>query len=332
MQVFIDKANAISLVQSKKLGSEAYDNCMKMLKYHGDLMFQFPKEELKSSSDLMDWIRIFADDFKGDMQWGLPLFPPRPLKSNLYKQMPNRDYLSSAYLLDDEKADTIHRKGILQFSPVGKELNILSNLILTEDGQLNHTLEPSKMKGWSDVSNYQSPLTDIILIDKFIFSNPDVVEYNLRALLKQICSIVHDTKINIVIFTEPDSYVKETKITYVPDFDRMRNTIKNEIEQQTGVPANVTFILSHDLGEHDRTLFTNMKYYVSGDSYNYFDSQNRVITEGRYLHIHSMASRTNYNIGMNFVEDMQQIIEKVKKINNPDLIKGDKESNYLHFS
>ena len=84
--------------------------------------------------------------------------------------------------------------------------------------------------------------------------------------------------------------------------------------------------------EHDRTLFTNMKYYVSGDSYNYFDSQNKVMTKGRYLHIHSMASRTNYNIGIGFVHDMQNIIEKVEKLNNNDLIKGKKESNYLHFS
>ena len=332
MQVFIDKANAISLVQSKKLGSEAYDNCMKMLKYHGDLMFHFPKEELKASPELMDWIKIFADNFKGDMKWGLPAFPPRPLKANLYKQMSDVNHLSSVYLIDDEKASAIYNKGILQLSPIGKELEILCNLILTEDGQLNHTLEPAKMTGWQDLAKYQSPLTDIILIDKYIFSSPDVVEYNLYALLKQICTIVHDSKINIVIFTEPDSHIKKSTTNYTPEFDRIRNTIKVEIQRTTGVPANVTFVLSHDLGEHDRTLFTNMKYYVSGDSYNYFDSQCKVITEGRYLQIYSMANRNNYAIGMNFVYDMQKIIDNVKKKNNPDLIKGDAESNFLHFS
>lgn len=332
MLVFIDKENAISLVQSKKLGNEIYDICMRMLKHHGDLMFQFPKEELKTSPDLMEWIRILADNCKGEIKWGQPLLPPRPLRSNLYKQFARHEYLSSVYLVNDEKADAIHNKGILQLCPLGKEIEILSNLVLTEDGQLNHTLEPSKMKGWHDLDKYQSPLTDIILIDQYIFSNPEVVEFNLRSLLKQLCSVAHDAKINIVIFTLPDSYIKETKVKYTPDFDKIRSEIKKDIDNlKTNVTVNVTFVLSHDLEEHDRTLFTNMKFYDSGDSYNYFNSRNQVITTGRYLHIHSMASRNDYNIGMRFVQDMQKLLDKIQKLHNPDLIKGDKESNYINF-
>lgn len=332
MQVFIDKENAISLAKSRKLGAAKYDNCMRLLKYHGDLIFHFPKDELKTSEDLMDWIKIFTDGIQGEeAQWGKPLFPPRPLKANLYKGM-SIEQLSSTYLVDDEKAEMVYNRRVIQLSPLGKEIDVLSNLILTEDGQYTHTLEPQHMSGWQDLNGHQSPLSDIIMVDQYIFSDENVVESNFNALLSQICSIAPGTKINIVLFTLPDIYIKETKVTVTPDFEKLKNGIEQTLKTKYDISASVTFVLSHELEEHDRTLFTNMKYYVSGDSYNYFDSQNKVITKGRYLHIHSMASRTNYNIGIGFVHDMQNIIEKVEKLNNNDLIKGKKESNYLHFS
>lgn len=333
MRVYIDKQNAISLAQSKTRGADLYANCIRLLKYHGDLLFQFPKTDIKDSPELYELIKILTDGIRGEIKWGQAIFPqPRPLKFNVHKLLHGFAELSAVYLIDDEKAENISKLGLLTIAPIGKELQVLNNLILTEDGQYTITLTPSKMNKWDELSQYISPLSDIILVDQYILSNPDVYEPNLYSLLERICSIVNNGQINIVIFTLPENYLKETKITFVPEFEKVIQNIKQRIKKVTGVNPNVTFILSKDLQEHDRTLFTNMKFYVSGDSFNYFDSQKRIITDGRYLHIHSLGSKDNFDLGWHFIEDMQKIIEKVETKRNPDLLKGNKECNYLKFS
>lgn len=333
MRVYIDKKNALSLAESKRQGADLYDNCMRMLKFHGDLYFQFPKGDIKEMPTVMDWIKILTDGIRGDIGWGQPIYPqPRPLKANIHKQLHGFSDLSAVYLLDDEKAENVSKLGLLTMAPVGKELQVLSKLILTNDGQYTRTFTPSKMKGWNEIEPCISPLTDIILVDQYILSSPDVYEPNLYTLIEQICSVVQGGQVNIVIFTLPNNYNKSTQTTFTPEFDKIIKEIKQRTQNITRIKANITFVLSSELEEHDRTLFTNMKFYVSGDSFNYFDSQNRIITNGRYLHIHSLGSKENYELGMQFVSDMQNIIINTESKNNPDLFKGNKECNYLHFS
>lgn len=106
---------------------------------------------------------------------------------------------------------------------------------------------------------------------------------------------------------------------------------KDNVKSITGCTPAVTIVLSRELNEHDRTLFTNYKTFVSGDSFNYLDSQGERITNGRYLHVSSHVYTNNYKIFQKFYTDMQQLVDNIKQKNNPDLIKGDKESNYLKF-
>jgi len=332
MQVYIDKANASSLARSRRDDANLYDNCMKMLKYHSNLYFQFPKEDLKNDPDLLNWIRIFADGVKGEIKWSQPQIPtPRPLKFNFYSSFEQPEQFSSIYLVDDERAERIAQNGSLMISPVGQELKTLRGLLLTEDGQYIDTLNPSKMHGWQDIVPYISPLTDIILVDQYILSNPELYENNLYALIEQLCSFVKDETINIVIFTTPDNYNKVTKYTFTPNFNQIIQEIKQKTRRLIGRDARITFVLSKDLDEHDRTLFTNMKFYVSGDSFNYFGSHNNVITEGRWLHIHSLGSSQNMTASMDFINDMQKLIQRVQAKNNDQLILGNKTSHYLKF-
>lgn len=330
MKAYIEKANAESLAASSS--KTMYMDCMRMLKKHCSIDFIFPKDDLKESSELMKWFTTFFTDGVGQnsFHFDKPSILPRPLKSNVHKLInTNPENLSSIYLLDGDDAQKIKDIGTLLISPVGQEVETLSNLIF-EDGQYNDTIDVTQFKSWDEILPYTSPVTDIILIDSFILSDDTLYDSNLCTLFKKVCHNLR-AKVNIVIFTLPANYNKIRKIEITPDFDRIRQEIKKNVESITGYTPDVTIVLSRELNEHDRTLFTNYKTFVSGDSFNYLDSQGKRITNGRYLHVSSHVYTNNYKMFRNFYTDMQQLVDKIKQKNNPDLIKGDKESNYLNF-
>lgn len=330
MKAYIEKANAESLAASSS--KTMYMDCMRMLKKHCSIDFNFPKEDLKASSELMKWFTTFFTDGVGQnsLHFDEPSILPRPLKSNMHKLInTNPKNLSSIYLLDGDDVQRTKDIGTLLIAPVGQEVETLSNLIF-EDGQYNYPIDVTQFKSWNEITTFISPLTDIILVDRFILSDSSLYEANLYTILKELCQYLK-AKINIVIFTLPEYYDNNTKLTYKPSFDIIRKNIKNKVEQVTGYPPAVTIILSRELEEHDRTLFTNYKTFVSGDSFNYLNSQGELITDGRYLYVSSHVYTNNDKIFEKFYTDMQQLVDKIKQKNNPDLIKGDKESNYLNF-
>lgn len=330
MKAYIEKANAESLAASSS--KTMYMDCMRMLKKHCSIDFNFPKEDLKASSELMKWFTTFFTDGVGQnsLHFDEPSILPRPLKSNVHKLInTNPENLSSIYLLDGDDVQRIKDIGTLLIAPVGQEVETLSNLIF-EDGQYNDTIDVTQFKSWDEILPYTSPVTDIILIDSFILSDETLYDSNLCTLFKKVCHNLR-AKVNIVIFTLPTNYDKIRKIEITPDFDRIGQEIKKSVESITGYTPDVTIVLSRDLNEHDRTLFTNYKTFVSGDSFNYLNSQGERITKGRYLHVSSHVYTNNHKIFKKFYTDMQQLVDKIKQKNNPDLIKGDKESNYLKF-
>lgn len=149
-------------------------------------------------------------------------------------------------------------------------------------------------------------------------------------MIGEICSHAKDAKMNIVILTLPQCYDKRSKISFVPDWTDIRKNIKRKVEEKTGKNPNVTLILSSNLGEHDRTIFTNYKSIESGDTFNYFDSKWNVISSGRHIEIFSLADREFYANSMQFVNDMQTILDNTKKLNKDNII-GEQKSNFLKF-
>jgi hypothetical protein len=137
--------------------------------------------------------------------------------------------------------------------------------------------------------------------------------------------------VNIVIFTLKSNYNQKTKNEFEPDWDTIYSKLRKCADKHSSF--NVTFVTAskQNLEEHDRTIFTNYKYFASGDSYNYFDSNGDRITNGRYLHAHSHADKDNDADAKQFVGDMQKIIDNIKRLNNQTLVKKDKISNYLNF-
>lgn len=336
MDVYFDKPNLKSYVSSS--ANSAFADCNRMLINKFDIKFNFAKEDLAKKDgdekdeykDVRQWITIMNDGFKGTISWN-EKHPTRPLKSNTHTLF-TRKQLSSVYLIDDGRIQQIEEYGLLLFGRVGREVEVLSSLMIPDtDYGFVKQIPIKGMENWQDIRKYTSPCSDIILVDQYLFSFAELYEVNVCSLIKEICSQAKDAKVNIVIMTLPQCYDKRTKTSFEPDWESIKTRIKQLVEANTGKKPNVTFVLSSNLGEHDRTIFTNYKSIESGDTFNYFDSAWKVISSGRHLEIFSLADREFYANSMQFVSDMQTVIDNVKRLNT-DNIKGDKKCNYLNFS
>lgn len=327
MDIYIDKANLKSYVMSS--ANTAFADCNRMLLNKFDLKFTFSKDEIAEDSAILQWITIMNDGFKGTISWNVT-HPQRPIKSNSHIGF-NCEQLSSVYLVDDERIEQIREYGLLLYGGVGSEVDILSSLIITgSDYGFVKQLPIKRLSHWNDLRRYTSPCSDIILVDQYLFSFQELYDVNVCELIGEICTHAKNAKMNIVILTLPQSYDKRTKTSFVPDWTDIRKRVKSVVESKTGKSPNVTFVLSSNLGEHDRTIFTNYKSIESGDTFNYFDSKRKVISSGRHIEIFSLADREFYANSMQFVNDMQTILENAKRLNQDNII-GDKKSNYLKF-
>lgn len=327
MDVYIDKANLKSYVLSS--ANPAFADCNRMLSNKFDLNFTFSKEDIAEDIIILEWIKIMNDGFKGKVSWNVK-HPQRPIKSNSHTYF-SPEQLSSVYLIDDDRIETISEYGLLLYGGVGKEIDILSSLIMADtDYGFVKQLPIKQLKHWNDLRNFTSPCSDIILVDQYIFTFQELYDVNIYEMIGEICSHAKDAKMNIVILTLPQCYDKRSKISFVPNWADIRKNIKKIVEEKTGKNPNVTLILSSNLEEHDRTIFTNYKSIESGDTFNYFDSNWNVISTGRHIEIFSLADREFYANSMQFVNDMQVILDNTKKLNKDNII-GEQKSNFLKF-
>lgn len=70
----------------------------------------------------------------------------------------------------------------------------------------------------------------------------------------------------------------------------------------------------------------------SGDSFNYFDSNGKRITNGRFFHIHSLVSKSNERTARSFIDDMQGLYNSINR-DAPDNIYKEQncKSNYMEL-
>ena len=309
---------------------------MKMLKKFCNIFFTFSKNdiislEMNDKQDIMQWLTQMSSgivcDEKEHVKWD-SAFPTRPIIMSSF----NTEQLTSIYCLSKENdtklLDQI-KKGNLIIASEGQEVETLSSLFFEDFQFTKHIFY--EISSWNDLEKYTSPCTDIIIVDPYLLSSPELYNYNIYSLIKVLSKRIKDSKLNIVIFTLNTQYDKNTKLNLEPDWDTIYSKIRKCAEKHTSF--NVTFVTASKttLQEHDRTIFTNYKFFTSGDTYNFFSSTGEILTNGRNLYVHSNVSKTNAEISKRFLKDMQKIIDRIKSKNNSSLIKKDKKCNFLKF-
>ena len=326
MDIYIDKDNLLSYIRSAK--REGFLDCERWFKSNADIYFNFTKEEIENESDIDKktdiklWLKGMTEGAQTKQPKWNSHFPIRPLKSNTHKSF-NKNQLSAIYLVNDEKIELLINNGNIMFVPLGNEVDSISSLFFT-DFQFTKCINPSNLKTWEQLCDSPLPCSDIIIADKFILSDVDLVKSNIYKIVEYLSSKVFNSKVNVVVFTAKDKTFSEVS--------EVLSDIKKYIKKITGIKFCVTIVAAYTLkNEHDRTIFTNYMLYNSGDSFNYFDGSNNLITKGRYLYIKSNAFKLNMKESFVFIEDMQKIIYTLLE-ENSGVIVGDKKCNYFDFN
>ena len=330
MELYIDINNLKSFIKSKD--SDDYDDCKRMLRRQLHVVYNFDKEMLKSEPILQQFVTMISEGrgLSEESDKFLPstaIFPERPIKANSYSNWNWRE-LSSVYLLDDSDSRKLKNKGCVLLGEAGEELSILMKLFCGMDYDFHHLYDLQKnFNSWEQLTadNQTLPCTDIIINDRYLFANTyDLVECNLRPLLTVLAGNVKN-RINVVVFTKNKTLLEFGK-------DKADAIFKNTLFKVTGMKPNVTFVTSNDNDKipHDRFIVTNYRLIRSGDSFLYFDTKGKKITNGGALDIDSMANHETYTFVQSLLEKLQASYNEIKRLNN-DMIIGSKESKYINF-
>ena len=308
MLVYFDKPNLVSFLYANK--DKRFRYCEETLLQHCHVCMNFSKGDLLDDSDendlIIEWMKKCSDGFD-TIAWSWDVkFPESQIKSNTPNSF-NTSQHSAVYLITDEKLELLKNKNQYLVSFQGNEIDVLANLWFDDRQYIKNIF--GDLINWTALSYYQSPCSDIIICDQFFLLDESLLESNLYALLLQLCYESKKSKMNIVIFT-----LKEYKGKFCVDCNVVKNKIQELVAKRTGLKPNVTIVTgsSRKLGEHDRTIFTNYKLYTSGDSFNYFDSLGKKITNGRFFHVYSLASKDNRQTASGFLQDMQRLYDSIK--------------------
>ena len=330
MELYIDINNLKSFIKSKN--SDDYDDCKRMLRRQLHVVYNFDKEMLKSEPILQQFVTMISEgrglsEESDKFLSSTAIFPERPIKANSYINWNWRE-LSSVYLIDDLDSRKLKNKGCVLLGEAGEELSILMKLFCGMDYDFHHLYDLQKnFNSWEQLTadNQTLPCTDIIINDRYLFANTyDLVEYNLRPLLTVLAGNVKN-RINVVVFTKNKTLLEFGK-------DKSDAIFKNTLLNVTGMKPNVTFVTSNDNDKipHDRFIITNYRLIRSGDSFLYFDTKGKKITNGGALDIDSMANHETYTFVQSLLEKLQASYNEIKRLNN-DMIIGSQESKYIIF-
>ena len=340
MELYIDINNLKSFIKSKD--SDDFDDCKRRLRRQLHVIYNFDKELLRSEPVLQQFVTMISEgrgrsEESDKFLSSTSMFPERPIKSNSYSKW-DWQQLSSVYLIDDVDSRKLKDKGCVLIGDAGEEISILMRLFCGMDYDFHHLYDLQKnFNSWEQLTadNQTLPCTDIVLNDRYLFSNTyDLVECNLRPLLTVLAGKVRN-RINIVVFTKYCASDKNGKHTALLEFgvDKATSIIKDTLEKTTGMKPNVTFVTSNDNDKipHDRFIITNYRLIRSGDSFLYFDTKGKKITNGGALDIDSMANHETYTFVQSLLEKLQACYNDIARLNN-DMIIGSKESKFIRFN
>lgn len=160
-------------------------------------------------------------------------------------------------------------------------------------------------RGWSALTSFVVPFTDMVFIDNYIFDDPDLYSKNLTPLL---CELDSSTPIKynlLFISRENKNGVKPNEI--LNQLLQIRK--KHNLKYLVGV-----YLAKKSLSEHDRGIFMNYLHIKSRDSFNYYNVDGSLRTHGTEIEFCPYTEAVN---AINATETLVSIKRKFH-LNNPD--------------
>lgn len=322
MNLYIDKANLESLMSCKD--HHLYNDILKLIRNQLSVYFNFSTKDIVDSSALNSFFLLSTSGVGlGSMSFQEKSpFPPRPLKSTSTNDF-TKEQLTSLILVEDINLDKLKNAGTVAIGGVGEEIEVFRNVFLKLDDYLfdrELRIGSTEFTSWDDITPYATPLTDILVIDPYIFKNSEPEHETIDVnLIKWLCCLCEKTKtkVKIVIVYNP------SHVSY--DLEKVREKIIFTLQNKLDKRPYVTFVSTFK--EHDRTIITNYLRF-KGNTFNYWNVAGKKITNGKEITIQSFGRREYLENGRKAIADVQGILDTV---NSGASIIGDKTSNFLNF-
>lgn len=317
MVAYFDLENLQSFLQQPK--NDFYNDCLKLIKNQLDLTFNFSKDEFKNAEDLQAFLKVLSDGVGNKkIKFLDEKFPSRNLKSNSHKTF-DIEQLLSVYFINNEDIQKLRAKEDLLIADVGEEMQMFKLLFLNNN---DYKFEKKLRIGygfdhWSNFRDFYTPHMDIIIVDNYILDDKSLIYTNLKGIIEN--SIITDCRkvLNIIIF------IKGDKLNI--SISELRTIINPIVNVKYTDDPKITIVKHYS--EHDRTILRNMLRVYSGDSFNYFLANGTKTTNGKEIHLTSIADKENYDLYLNALNDLQKTIDNSTTAN----IVGDKSSRFLNF-
>ena len=300
-------------MQSKD--KDMLDDCISLIKKNIDIHYNFPKKEMMNDPYIQLWfVKVAGHGVGNEFEYSDSdddILPKRPLSSADFGPDGEEDPFG-IYLLEDKEACVeIAKHNCVLIGEVGKELNVLKQLLDIDDGDEVF----AKNIKWRQFCP-KLPLTDIVICDNYYFKDFDVYRYNNNELIKVLSSVAKDFPINVVIITRNSDISNRINI-----YDELENIREFVQEESNNRNSSVTIIGTKN-GQHDRELITN--YYRISSSAG-FQMQRYVKSDIRF-HIRSHTRGRNYHNSWELIKETYQ-----KALKQSVFCIGDKVSNLIYF-
>lgn len=299
---------------------EAHDRWSSLFKFlKGGTNLQLSVEELDINSPIISLINVLTTGRNGT-KFNQSKFK-KPHKDKLLKGVD----VQTLFFLNTsrEQAKKLNKKNGLAFSSIDSYFDDWNNLNFDcKPSVYPVTKENGLFQSWNKIGDYVFAITDIVIIDAYIFSDSSLLESNLYKIIESLGNNVPN-KINLTI------------VSYSDDRNPIDITAKyNELKvffEQNGLAINLSIVLTKQSNkQHDRAILTNYFMISSGDSFNYFNSKGDVITKGTDIRFDTYCNPLSMNIADVKLKSVQTTISSIVANNDKGkCIKGDIEGNRL---
>jgi len=173
----------------------------------------------------------------------------------------------------------------------------------------------NKLFPWKRIKEYVTAITDLVIVDPYIFKSPHLLDNNLFTLIEHlIINKKQSTHITIISYVD-----KDNSFDIEDAYSKMKNYFNNN---NLNITLSIVLTPPHKQ-LHDRYIYSNYFFVYSGNSFNYYKEDNTLkIKESRiefnsYCNIdYHKQSLEQLNIIKNMIEYMP-IVYKKNILGNP---------------
>ena len=164
--------------------------------------------------------------------------------------------------------------------------------------------QDNRFKSWSIINEYVEAISDIVLIDAYIFSDQSLLESNLYRIIESLGKRLLN-KVNLTIVSYSDS---RTPINIEAKYKALRDFF-----EQMNLAINLSIVLTKQSNkQHDRAIITNYFMINSGDSFNYFNSKGEVITKGTDIRFDSFCNPQAFQMAEVKLKAVNKVVEQIE--------------------